>query len=280
MSKTKKTGSPLLKLLFILLTLCIIAAGICIFLASQNDNEDKYNSYQSDETLLYTALKGAVFGEDFQLSENQVNTFINNELFPKNNSIKNSVVFFNNGIAEVYAKVTYMNHDFGLSAKADISLDTASDTFAVHLYDAKLGRLPIPDFILKSILQKNIPQNETIFPKDDIVYITSSYDFNIEDFILNLTFQRFDIGDHAVICRTNSLAENALDVLKQALMTPEGREKLKNLFHFDFSEKSIIEFGLDKLKNALSGLNDIKDRIIDKFSNISMQNGKKYRSAF
>lgn len=280
MSKTKKTGFPLLKLLFILLTLCIIAAAVCIFLAFQNDNEDKYTSYQKDDTLLYTALKSAVFGQEFQLSEDQINTYINDQLIPQNENMKNCVVFFNDGVTEIYAKVTYMNNDFGLYAKADIYLDSRSNNFIVYLHDAKLGKLPIPDNILKSILEQNIPSDETISVKDGMIYITSSYDFNINDFILNLTFEKFTVRDHAVICRTNSLAENALDVLKQAIMTSEGREKLKNLFHFDFSEKSIVEFGLDKLKDALSGLNDIKDRIINKFFNISMQNGKKYRSAF
>lgn len=280
MNKSKKHGSFIPKLILTILILSLIAAGICIFLAVQNDNEDKYTSYQKDDTLLYTALKSAVFGQEFQLSENQINTYINDLLIPQNKNMKNCVVFFNDGIAEIYAKVTYMNNDFGLYAKADISLDTASNSFAVRLDDAKLGRLPIPDNILKTILEQNIPSDETISVKDGIIYITSSYNFNINDFILNLTFEKFDIGDHTVTCRTNSLAKNALDVLKQALMTPEGREKLKNLFHFDFSEKSIVEFGLDKLKDALSGLNDIKDRIIDKLSNVSMQNGKKSRSAF
>lgn len=280
MSKTKKHGSFLWKLFFILIALFIIAVGICIFLAFQNDNEDKYTAYQNDDTLSYTALKGAVFGEEFQLSEDQINTYINGQLIPKNKNMKNCVVFFSDDVAEIYAKVNYMNNDFGLYAKADIYLDTRSKNFIVYLHDAKLGKLPIPDNILKSILEQNIPSDETVSVKDGIIEIASSYDFNINDFILNLTFEQFTVRDHAVICRTNSLAENALDVLKQALMTPEGREKLKNLFHFAFSEKTIVEFGLNKIKDALSGLNNIKDRIIDKISNISMQNGIFYRSAF
>ncbi len=101
MSKTKKTGFPLLKLLFILLTLCIIAAAVCIFLAFQNDNEDKYTSYQKDDTLLYTALKSAVFGQEFQLSEDQINTYINDQLIPQNENMKNCVVFFNDGVTEI-----------------------------------------------------------------------------------------------------------------------------------------------------------------------------------
>ena len=74
-----------------------------------------------------------------------------------------------------------------------------------------------------------------------------------------------------MVSRTNSLAQDALDTLKKALQTSEGREKLKNLFHFSFSENSLIDLGLDKIKDVipdLRDLEDIKDKIIDKFSDI------------
>ena len=153
-----RTGVFLLWLFIILLILSAITAGICIFLAFQDDYKNKYSFYQSDDSLMYTALKGAVFGEDFKLTETQVNTYINNEIIEKsgNDSIKNLRVYFENGIAEVYAKVNYMNNEFGLYAKAQISLDTVSKKFSIHLYNAKLGRLPIPDFILKDTLEKNM----------------------------------------------------------------------------------------------------------------------------
>ena len=268
-----RTGVFLLWLFIILLILSAITAGICIFLAFQDDYKNKYSFYQSDDSLMYTALKGAVFGEDFRLTETQVNTYINNEIIEKsgNDSIKNLRVYFENGIAEVYAKVNYMNNDFGLYAKAQISLDTVSKKFSIHLYNAKLGRLPIPDFILKDTLEKNISQTDITSVKDGVIYINSSYDFNIDTFTLNLTFQKFAIGDKIVMCRTNNLAQDALDTLKKALQTSEGREKLKNLFHFSFSENSLIDLGLDKIKDVipdLRDLEDIKDKIIDKFSDI------------
>ena len=201
-----------------------------------------------------------------------VNTYINNEIVEKSdNNIKNLRVYFDNGIVEVYAKVNYMNHDFGLYAKAQISLDTVAKKFSVRLYNAKLGRLPVPDFILKDTLEKNIPTTDNVSVKDGIIYINSSYDFNIDAFTLNLSFQEFAVGNKIVVSRTNSLAQDALDTLKKALQTSEGREKLKNLFHFSFSENSLIDLGLDKIKDVipdLRDLEDIKDKIIDKFSDI------------
>ena len=257
-----RTGVFLLWLFIILLTLSAITAGICIFLACQDDYKNKYSFYQSDNSLMYTALKGAVFGEDFKLTETQVNTYINNEIIEKSG---------NDSITEVYAKVNYMNNDFGLYAKAQISLDTVSKKFSIHLYNAKLGRLPIPDFILKDTLEKNIAQTDNTSVKDGIIYINSSYDFNIDTFTLNLSFQKFAIGDKIVMCRTNNLAQDALDTLQKALKTPEGRQQLQHLFNFDFSEDSLADLGLDKLKDAipdLRDLEDIKDKIIDKFSDI------------
>jgi len=267
-----RTGVFLLWLFIILLILSAITAGICVFLAFQDDYKNKYSFYQSDDSLMYTALKGAVSGENFRLTETQVNTYINNEIVEKSdNNIKNLRVYFDNGIVEVYAKVNYMNHDFGLYAKAQISLDTVAKKFSVRLYNAKLGRLPVPDFILKDTLEKNIPTTDNVSVKDGIIYINSSYDFNIDAFTLNLSFQEFAVGNKIVVSRTNSLAQDALDTLKKALQTSEGREKLKNLFHFSFSENSLIDLGLDKIKDVipdLRDLEDIKDKIIDKFSDI------------
>ena len=267
-----RTGVFLLWLFIILLILSAITAGICVFLAFQDDYKNKYVFYQSDDSLMYTALKGAVSGENFRLTETQVNTYINNEIVEKSdNNIKNLRVYFDNGIVEVYAKVNYMNHDFGLYAKAQISLDTVAKKFSVRLYNAKLGRLPVPDFILKDTLEKNIPTTDNVSVKDGIIYINSSYDFNIDAFTLNLSFQEFAVGNKIVVSRTNSLAQDALDTLKKALQTSEGREKLKNLFHFSFSENSLIDLGLDKIKDVipdLRDLEDIKDKIIDKFSDI------------
>ena len=267
-----RTGIFLLWLFIVLLILSAIAAAVCTFLAFQDDYKNKYVFYQSDDSLMYTALKGAVSGENFRLTETQVNTYINNEIVEKSdNNIKNLRVYFDNGIVEVYAKVNYMNHDFGLYAKAQISLDTVAKKFSVRLYNAKLGRLPVPDFILKDTLEKNIPTTDNVSVKDGIIYINSSYDFNIDAFTLNLSFQEFAVGNKIVVSRTNSLAQDALDTLKKALQTSEGREKLKNLFHFSFSENSLIDLGLDKIKDVIPDLRDfedIKDKIIDKFSDI------------
>ena len=264
-----RTGVFLLWLFIILLILSLITAGICIFLAFQDDYKNKYSFYQSDDTLLYTALKGAAFGENFKLTETQVNTYINKEIVAKSDNIKNLRIYFNNGTAEIYGRISYMNNDFGITAKANISLDTVAKIFAVRLYGAKLGRLSIPEFVLKDTLEKNIPQTENVSVKDGIIYVKSSYDFHINSFTLNLSFQKFAVGDNIVMCQTNSLAQDALDVLKQALKTPEGREQLKNLFHFTFSDDSLVDLGLDKIKDAIPDLRDleeIKDKIINRFS--------------
>ena len=266
-----RTGVFLLWLFIILLILSVIAAGICIFLAFQDDYKNKYSFYQSDNTLMYTALKGAAFGEDFKLTETQVNPYINDEIVEKSANIKNLRVYFENGIAEVYAKVNYMDHDFGLYSKANIFLDTVTKNFSVRLYDAKLGKLPIPDFIIKDTLEKNIPQTENVSVRDGVIYVSSSYDFRIDTFTLNLTFQKFAVGNKMVMCRTNSLAQDAVDTLTQALKTPEGREKLEKLFNFAFSEDSLVDLGLDRIKDAipdLRDLDDIKDKIIDRFTDV------------
>ncbi len=263
-----KKYSFLIWTLIIILILSFIAVGICIFLAFQDDYQDKYIFDQNDTTLMYTVLKGSVSGKEFTLSENQVNTYINDEIVGQSNDIKNLRIYFNNGITEIYSKVSYMNHDFVLYSKADIFLDTMNNNFNIKLYDAKIGKLPINDFILKNIISANIRQTENVSVKDGIILIRSSYDFNIDSFILTLTFKEFTVGDKIINCRTNSLASDALDVLIDALQTSEGREKLKHLFKVTFSPESIIEFGLDNIHKIIPKINDIKDNISDIKDNI------------
>lgn len=263
-----KKYSFLIWTLIIILILSFIAVGICIFLAFQDDYQDKYIFDRNDTTLMYTALKGSVSGKEFTLSENQVNTYINDEIVGQSNDIKNLRIYFNNGITEIYSKVSYMNHDFVLYSKADIFLDTMNNNFNINLYDAKIGKLPINDFILKNIISANIRQTENASVKDGIILIRSSYNFNIDSFILTLTFKEFTVGDKIINCRTNSLASDALDVLIDALQTSEGREKLKHLFKVTFSPESIIEFGLDNIHKIIPKINDIKDNISDIKDNI------------
>ena len=264
-----RTGIFLLWVMVFLLVITGIAAGICIHLAFQDDYQDKYSFRQNDDTLMYTALKGAVSGESFTLTDTQINTYINNEILTQNDNIENLRVYLKNNMAEVYARIRYMNHDFGLYAKARISLDTVSNTFAVQLHDAKLGRLSIPEFVLKDTINNNVPQTDNVSVKDGMIYIRSSYDFNINSFVLNLTFQKFAIKDGIVTCQTNSLASDALSVLTEALKTKEGREQLGELFHSAFSADDLSNFhldGLDQIIPDLRDLDDIKDQIISRFT--------------
>ena len=118
---------------------------------------------------MYTALKGTVSGKEFTLTEAQVNTYLNDEIVEKSNDIKNLRIYFNNGITEIYSKISYMEHDVVLYAKADISLDTTNNAFNIRLYDARIGKLPVNDFILKSIISANIQQTENVSVKDGII---------------------------------------------------------------------------------------------------------------
>ena len=253
--------------LLIIIIISLITVGIFIFLALQDDSQDKYLPDTRDDTLMYTTLKGTVSGKEFTLTEAQVNTYLNDEIVEKSNDIKNLRIYFNNGITEIYSKISYMEHDVVLYAKADISLDTTNNDFNIRLYDARIGKLPVNDFILKSIISANIQQTENVSVKDGIILISSSYDFNIDSFILTLTFREFTIGNKIMTCQTNSLASDAIDVLIDALKTSEGREKLKHLFKVTFSPESIIEFGLDNINKLIpkvtDKINDIKDNIID-----------------
>ncbi len=268
MNKRKKHGLRIAICFLVLLVIIGTAFGICTHLALQDNNRDLY-SYETDDTLLYTALKGAVLGEAFSLTENQVNTYINDEILQNNqNNIKNLRLFFHNDFTEIYSRIRYLNHDFALSAKALLTLDTVSNTVAVQLYDAKLGELTIPDFILKNIIDQCVSQTDNVSVKNGLVYVRSSFDFDINSFILNLTFQKFSIGDGSVTCQTNSLAKEALSALAEALKTSEGRQRLGELFHAAFSLDDLKRFQLDKIEDLLPDRNDlreIKDHILSRF---------------
>lgn len=271
MNQRKKRGRLIIIwTLVILLIVSAATAGTCLYLACQDDYQSQYSVSQDDNTLMYTALKGAIFGEAFTLTEAQVNTYLYDEIVNQSDShIQKFHVYFQNDIAEIYAKVHYLNLDLGFYSKAKLSLDTVKNVVSVQLYDAKLGRLPISESVLKNIVSQNIKESNIVSVRDGVIDVKSSYDFNINSFTLNLTFQNLTVEDGSITCQTNSLAGDALHALADALKTPEGREKLKELFHVAFSAESLSDLGLDRLDRFISGLNDIKDKIISRFSDES-----------
>lgn len=274
MRRRRNNGFSTVKfILGVLITLVLLAGitvGICIHLALQDDYESKYSFYQSDDSLTYTVLKGAVFGKSFELNETQVNTWINDNIVKDNdNNIKNLRVYFTGDIAEMYARVNYWNRDFAVYSKVLVSLDTVSETISLKPYSAKIGNLPVPDTVLKDLIEKNMPQNDNMSVNDGEILIGSSYNFKIDELSFKISLKSIDIHDKLIRCQTNSLADDALNNLKEYIQSGKSIEKLKELFGSSFNPDSLKEIlNFDNITGIedIRDLDEIKEKIIQRFS--------------
>ena len=232
------------KIIGIVLLLAIVGSIIfllyCVSLAFQDNYSDKYALGEIDDTLVESTFKAALFGSEFELSDAQINTAFNeaycSEKTENENGLEKIHIYFHpNNNTEIYAKLRFSGYDFGFYSKAEIFADDSSN-FTVILHDAKLGELSLSDGLLSWALGQIFNGNDLITAKGTSLSIKASTDFNIGDCTINLSLKKFEPQDGFVSCQTNSLTDEALRIIGEYCTSNEGRQKLKDIFGFDFDD--------------------------------------------
>lgn len=217
----------------------IIGAAIwlchCITLAFQDDYKDKYTLSETDDTFILTMLKASVFGEDFQITEAQFNTYINKKLCSESNEADNcieniAVYFHEDAPAELYAKIKLYGYDFGFYSKVSFALDTSNNILTATLSDAKLGNLDIPDNILSKALSKALESKSNINVDGTSVSLKSSYEYKIKNYTILMVLEELTPREGYANCRTNSLSQEAINALKDYIKSDEGKKELAEFF--------------------------------------------------
>ena len=210
----------------------ISSAAVCTVLAVTDNNKDKYTLSETDDTFLMSALKGAVWGEDFDVSETQINTYLNDKLCDEENGVLKNVrlYFHDDDDTEIYARIHYMNSDFSAYAKAQIQLDRNSGTAVVRLYSARLGELPIPDFVLQMVTEHIAKDNKYVRYSNGVLNVKTEYFYDFDTFTITLRLEKFQPRDGHLICKTNSLSYELVAALKDYCLSEEGQHMLKEIF--------------------------------------------------
>ncbi len=238
MAKKKIRKAPIIIAIVILISaaLCIFICR-CISLAFTDNIEDKYTITDGgDNTFLKTILVGAAFGKEFEVSESEFNTYINEKYCTEPEEGKSGpdhirFYFHDNAPAEMYARIFIKNFRLAVRTKVDFSIDGETNVISARLYDAYVGELAIPDNILSYILSRISEDREHLTVSGTVLSITAKYTYEIRDYDIDLYIMNFKPAEGKIICKTNSLTGQALKAAGEYITSDEGREALSGIYN-------------------------------------------------
>lgn len=238
--KKHRTGYFIGLVFLVILVGIIIWICYCISLAFHDDYKDKYSITETDDTLIISLIKASAFGKEVDLTESQINTYINQKICSENGKIKNAVIYLHESEpSELYAKIELFGYDFGFYSKVSVNLDTSTDILYAIFSGAKLGRLDIPDKILAKSLSEVLKDKDNITVDGTTISIKSSYQYDMKSTDISITLEEFTCHEGYTTCRTNNLSLEALNALKEYIKSEEGQEQLKEIFSLDNIKENI-----------------------------------------
>ena len=176
----KKRFSALKIIIAAVVFLVLLAAtffAVCFSLAIQDNIKDKYTMTETDDSFMNTALKNAITGSSFEVSEVQLNTYINKKFCGEKEFLRKVRVYFHKDEPiEIYGLIHNWNRDFAISARAETRLDKEKGIVAVKLSDVKLGELRIHDIVLHTILRDFADKNKYVTFSEGTLYVQSNYE--------------------------------------------------------------------------------------------------------
>lgn len=242
----------------ILLIAAIVWFCCCLSLAFKDNYADKYTLDATDDGLISEILIGDMFGIDTDITETQLNTYINKTFCTSDTEEKNSVqhiriYFHKNEPSEIYAKIRLYSYELAIYTKAEFNFEPSDNTLSIRLSNAKIGELSIPDFILSNVLSKTLENKEKISVNGTTLSVKTSYEYEIKDsYSVTILLEKFEVQESYVSCRTNNLSEEALDLLNDYLSSDEGKQYFKDFLTSDIDFN--IDIDTDSIKNNLHEL--------------------------
>ena len=238
MAKSKrKTGIIIITIFILILVAVIIFICRCIALAFTDNIKDKYTlNEKSENTFLKTLLVGASFGKEFEISEAELNTYINKKYctdYDRNNSGADHIMVYlhEEEPAEIYAHIYIKGLQLAVRSKVEFSLDKETSVISARFYDAYVGELGIPDSILSYILSRVSENKDNMSVSGTAISIVAKYTYEIKDYDIDLYIKNFVPSERKVMCQTNSLTGQALKVAGEYITSDEGREALSGIYN-------------------------------------------------
>lgn len=246
-------GKIILGVIVLMVITACITFGVIYSQITTDNIQDKYTLKEQDDGITLTVLKGSILGDEYEISENQLNTFIDKKLCRKsdgsNSGIDHIMIYFHEDEpAEIYAHAFHKGFEFAFRCKADFSLDSSDNTVRMKLYDAYAGEFGLSDSILNDVLRRVLKDNEKvryINESEGNVEFTARYTIEIPNTNgINIRVEELSAADGALKCRTNNLTGEALRAGIEYVSSEEGRESISGF----------IDEAKNKLKEKIGGL--------------------------
>lgn len=196
-----------------IIALILIAVTVMVILAFQDPYKDKYTTTkEADSTLIADLVEAAALGNDFVADDDDINAYIREYIERLDDSfpIKDIAIYFNSDEKiDIYGRFKMMNMDFAFYIKAEGKLDTEREILTLSFSDAKLGRLPLPNFIVSKILYKYLGEYFSVDGMD--VDLPVSADYEIEGVKVPLRLEKFIPNDGCVTLCSNNILSDTID---------------------------------------------------------------------
>ena len=232
--KKKKSAAKRIIISVIALALIsvLIFISICLTLAMRDNIRDKYTLTVKDDGFLYSVLGGAVLGREFDASETEINTYINDKFCSEQKLVRNLMVYFHkDDSVQIYGRLHFLEHDLAFSADGSITFDGAGGVAVLSLSNVMLGELRLHDLVINSILSGFADKTKNVDFRDGKLYIKTSYEYQLGDYSLTLRLEQLRTDEGKAVCKTNSLTLEVLEIVRKFIFSEQGREFFKRIFN-------------------------------------------------
>ncbi len=182
-----------------------------------------------------TLISGCAFGKSFEVSEKQLNTYINEKYctpFSQDGSgIENICIYFKKGEdPQFYAKIYTKSRELAVRGRAQIYSVGDNGEYELRLYDSYIGELKLSEGALQFLLPKILNDGKYYTVESNIISVNARYTVTVKNRELEIYLMSFEPADEAVVCRTNSLTGEALNALEDYISSDEFRQKVSDTY--------------------------------------------------
>ena len=242
--RKKKRWKIVLIIFLAVLLLLLIALGVVIYLALQDDYQEKYKTEPSTDIIVKGVIAAGT-GDEVEVTMEELNGFFAYSLQKSReetaSSFRVEALYMNlesqDGSIGVYMGCTYRSTHIGVTARGFLTFDEATKVFTFDLREMKIGRLAVsPSFILRFVGDK-LPYGMT--SNGNCVYLdTSNLKLQVEGADVPLELKSFRVQDGSVYVKTTGMME------------------------------AIKAFVKDQLGETLGANNELLDDLIDNFGEV------------
>lgn len=210
----------------IIIAVLVLGVLICISLAFDDENTDKYNSVPSSE-LAQTVAANAALGSECHIDEKGLNEFIayliqkanENGRFKEDFQLTAAYIDINAGKpSRVYFQINKNGRMLGFSADIICTFDVNSGLVRLSFENAAVGKLKIPkSMVTKALSKTNLGNISDYISIDELtVAVPTHYEIKVENIgtIINIDIINLEVNDDELYIQTNPIAQDAVENIK------------------------------------------------------------------